>query len=182
MTSEIPDATDPTEIVAIAWGGIDASIGCVLMELWVRSRNAAGARMIGTRAPVLVHYEVLKGLSNFESELLALFETRGAKNDALPPVAAPLPGWDDGPELSSPKAYQHFCEGLGYVDVDAKLGALRLWFETRAVSLIDRNRKEDIYGAEYLIAHRALADYHDGLRKVLRRMESMGIGVATKPH
>ncbi|WP_101927042.1 MULTISPECIES: hypothetical protein [Luteimonas] len=178
MSAQVP----PAEIVAIAYGEVEVKLGCVLTQIWVRVREPDGNVVIGARDPVLVHFDILAGLAKFEPELLAMFAERQATRDALRPVSAPLADWDSGPALSAPNAYQYFCSGWGYVDVDAALGALRLWFEAKPIAMLVEQSPGEAQGAEYLMAHRTLASYHRGLRNVIRKMEQAGVNTAPNPH
>lgn len=171
----VSDNEQPSEIVAITYGGIDVRLGCVLVEMWVRLRQPDGRVVIGARDPFLTHYDVLAGVSQFEPELMKMVAAKRVKREVLRPVSRPLPDWEQGPDLLDPKAYWWFCQGWGYADVDGEIGAVRLWLEASAVEKASSTDPADREAAEYLIAYRTLPAYHRGLRHVLRKMEALGI-------
>ncbi|WP_394005083.1 hypothetical protein ACF3M1_08235 [Luteimonas sp. WGS1318] len=174
LESNMTPAALPAEIVAIAYGDVEVASGAVLMEVWVREITAEGTAVIGARDPVLVHYGMLEDLIARESRLITAMRKNGATRDVLPPAGRTLPAWDAGPALPSLMAFGYMCDGLGYRDVEADLGAVRLWFSVRPLAQAGNTDQEHSQGGEYLMARHTLPAFHQGMRNVLRKMRELG--------
>lgn len=111
------------QIIGFAFGEVLADSGCVLTDLYVRTRQGQ-SEVEGKRGGLVVHVSILEGLLENADTMLAEMVETGANHDILPPARMSIPASDAGPTLRSTNGELVLCQALGVTEAVPEAGAI----------------------------------------------------------